>query len=362
MTTPTPAVASRNGTGTDRPWPSFSLLFFASQAADFSTGKFDLFRETTRFADQAGFEAVWIPERHFHAFGGIFPNPALAAVVLAETTGRIRIRAGSVVMPLHHPIRVAEEWAVVDNLSGGRVDLSFAIGWNPNDFVFAPDRFEGRKQVTLDGIECVRRLWRGEEIETPNGLGQPTRLRIHPLPVQSDLHIWFTCSGGAERYTESGAGGFNILTALLFQKTEELAVKIAAYREARAAAGHAGPGHVTLMLHTFVGTDEADVKNTVREPFKRYLESSADLWQVGEARLKDLSPRKKADMLEYAFERYYQKTGLMGSISSCRKMVDAVRLAGVDEIACLIDFGLPPDRIMGSLECVDQLRREKAAS
>ena len=52
----------------------------------------------------------------------------------------------------------------------------------------------------------------------------------------------------------------------------------------------------------------------------------------------------------------------MGSVASCRKMVDAVRLAGVDEIACLIDFGLPPDRIMGSLECVDQLRREKAAS
>ena len=84
-------------------WPTFSLLFFASEPAAFQRGKFDLFRESTRFADRHGFEAVWIPERHFHAFGGIFPNPALAGVVLAETTERIRIRAGSVVMPLHHP-------------------------------------------------------------------------------------------------------------------------------------------------------------------------------------------------------------------------------------------------------------------
>src|SRR5262249_10639666 len=121
-----------------RPWPGFSLLFFASQQADFSRGKFDLFRQSARFADEHDFEAVWVPERHFHAFGGIFPNPSLPGVVLAEITRRLRIRAGSVVMPLHHPIRVAEEWAVVDNLSDGRVDLSFAIGWNPNDFVIAP--------------------------------------------------------------------------------------------------------------------------------------------------------------------------------------------------------------------------------
>jgi alkanesulfonate monooxygenase SsuD/methylene tetrahydromethanopterin reductase-like flavin-dependent oxidoreductase (luciferase family) len=64
-------------------WPTFSLLFFASAPAEFERDKFDLFRQSTRFADERGFEAVWIPERHFHAFGGMFPNPALSGVVLA---------------------------------------------------------------------------------------------------------------------------------------------------------------------------------------------------------------------------------------------------------------------------------------
>jgi natural product biosynthesis luciferase-like monooxygenase protein len=265
-------------------------------------------------------------------------------------------------MPLHHPIRVAEEWAVVDNLSGGRVDISFAIGWNPNDFVIAPEAYAQRKQVTLDGIAVVRKLWRGEEYLTRNGTGEMVPITVHPLPLQKELAVWFTCSGGKERFVETGELGFNVLTALLFQTVEELAVKIAAYREAWAKAGHPGRGRVTLMLHTYVGMDEATVKESVRGPFKDYLESSADLWQVGDARLKELSPRKKADMLEFAFERYYQKTGLMGAGESCARMVEAVARAGVDEIACLIDFGLPSARIMEGLHFLDRLRQGPAAT
>ena len=340
-------------------WPTFSLLFFASQPAEAELGKFDLFRQSTKFADEHGFEAVWIPERHFHAFGGIFPNPSLMGVLLAETTRSLRLRAGSVVMPLHHPIRVAEEWAVVDNLSNGRVDLSFAVGWNANDFVFAPQSYADRKQITFDGIEAVRRLWEGREYESPNGKGEPMKVTIHPLPLQKQLNIWLTCSGGKERFAEAGAKGYNVLTALLFQQVEDLAEKIASYRAARDANGHAGPGRVTLMLHTFVGSDEKAVKDTVRQPFKDYLESSSDLWQAGDARLKDLSPRKKADMLEYAFERYYQKTALLGAQESCSKMVESVTRAGVDEIACLIDFGLKRDVILRGLEDLDVLRRRR---
>jgi natural product biosynthesis luciferase-like monooxygenase protein len=339
------------------PWPSFSVLFFASEEADFHRGKFDLFRATSEFADQHDFEAVWIPERHFHPFGGIFPNPSLPGVLLAQITRRIRIRAGSVVLPLHSPIRVAEEWAVVDNLSGGRVDIAFAIGWNPNDFVIAPHAYAERKRRTFEGIDIVRRLWEREAVEFENGAGEKTAVQIYPLPRQERLSIWLTCSGGAERFVEAGARGVNVLTALLFQGVDELAVKIAAYREARTRHGHPGPGHVTLMLHTFVAPNDALAREAVRAPFKRYLESSVDLWKVGEARLDSMSPRKRADLLEFAFERYYRKTGLMGSVEACAKMVGAVSGAGVDEIACLIDFGVDPDRTLTSLEHLDRLRR-----
>src|SRR5690606_17850013 len=106
----------------------------ASDDSVLEDDKYRLLLEGARFADSHGWEAVWIPERHFHAFGGIYPNPSVLAAALAVATNRVRIRAGSVVLPLHDPLRVAEEWAVVDHLARGRVDLAFATGWNPNDF------------------------------------------------------------------------------------------------------------------------------------------------------------------------------------------------------------------------------------
>src|SRR5947207_2107346 len=84
---------------------------------------------TARFADEHGFAAVWTPERHFHPFGGVYPSPAVTGAAVAAVTSRVGVRAGSVVGPLHSPVQIAEEWAVVDNLSGGRAGVSFASGW-----------------------------------------------------------------------------------------------------------------------------------------------------------------------------------------------------------------------------------------
>src|SRR5207342_155319 len=107
--------------------------------------EYRLLIEGAKFADRHGFEAVWMPERHFHAFGGLFPNPSVTAAAVAAVTQNVQVRAGSVVLPLHDPIRVAEEWSLVDNLSNGRVGISFASGWHADDFVFAPDAYPDRK-------------------------------------------------------------------------------------------------------------------------------------------------------------------------------------------------------------------------
>ena len=192
--------------------------------------------------------------------GDAAPAPAVVGGALATITDRISIRAGSVVLPLQHPIRVAEEWSVVDNLSRGRVGLSFASGWHANDFVLAPQNFEGRRQVMLDGIETVRKLWRGESIAVKDGKGQPLDVRIRPRPVQAELPVWLTAAGSKETFVKAGELGVNLLTHLLGQEMEEVGEKIAAYRAAWKAAGHPGNGHVSLMIHTFVGTSLDEVR------------------------------------------------------------------------------------------------------
>lgn len=335
----------------------FSLFFFSSDAERHNADKYGLFLECAKFADLNGFHAVWAPERHFHRFGGLFPNPAVLAAALATATDRIRIRAGSVVLPLHDPVRVAEEWAVVDNLSHGRVDVAFATGWNPDDFVFAPDRYSSRQRALADGVDVVRRLWRGETVELPNGAGVPTSVRTFPAPLQPELPIWVTCTGGIERFVQAGELGANVLTALLFQDVDEIAGKLAAYRDARAAHGHdPDAGRVTVMLHAFLGADEDEVRAEVEEPFKRYLTDSVDLWSRGSTELDNLSEAERAKVLDFAFERYYRTSALFGTPDRATHLVRQLAAAGVDEIACLIDFGLPEQQVRSGLTYLSQLK------
>src|SRR5258708_11832568 len=93
----------------------FGIMFFAASEATLERDKYRLVLEAAKFSDQNGFSSIWLPERHFATLGGLYPNPAVLHAALAVVTERIHLRAGSVVLPLHSPLRVAEEWSLVDN-------------------------------------------------------------------------------------------------------------------------------------------------------------------------------------------------------------------------------------------------------
>ncbi len=355
----------------------FSLFYFAADAGDAAGNKYRLLLEGARFADTHDFEAVWTPERHFHAFGGLYPNPSLTGAALAVITRRVAIRAGSVVLPLHSPIRCAEEWSVVDNLSGGRVGLSFASGWHANDFALAPGNFKDRRDLMARGIETVRALWRGEAVPATSGDGREIQVRMYPPAVQREPAIWITASGSPETFAAAGRMGARILTNLLVMKPDELVTNVGVYRKAYREAGHPGEGHVSLMLHTFVGDDLDRVRATVRGPFLEYLRTSTDLinktrWELtafakgndpkagGSGATRDLGELSSEEMdaiLAHAFDRYFTTAGLFGTPETCLATVERMRAMGVDEIACLIDFGVDTDTVLASLPHLDELRR-----
>jgi natural product biosynthesis luciferase-like monooxygenase protein len=350
----------------------FSLFYFASDEGAVAD-KYRLLLEGARFADAHGFAAVWTPERHFHAFGGLYPNPSVVSAALAVQTSRVQIRAGSVVLPLHHPARVVEEWAVVDNLSNGRVGLSFASGWQPDDFLLNPANYARAKAVMMRDIEVVRRLWRGEKVTFPGPSGDVT-IGTLPRPLQEELPVWITSAGNPETFRLAGQAGTFVLTHLLGQTLEELKVKLQAYREAWREGGHQGNGHVTLMLHTFVGESDGEVRAAVREPMKRYLASSVSLIKsvastfpafkkVGACTADEidrlfarLTPEDLDALAEHAFDRYYKAGGLFGTVDECVRRIQELEPLGVDEVACLLDFGVDADKVLASLEYLDRVR------
>jgi natural product biosynthesis luciferase-like monooxygenase protein len=344
----------------------FSLFYFANDSRERGADRYELLLSGARFADENDFCAVWTPERHFHQFGGLYPNPSVTGAALAAITRRVRIRAGSVVAPLHHPLRIAEEWSVVDNISGGRVGISFASGWHATDFALRPENYQDRRQRTLDYLTQVRRLWRGESLDALDGVGNPCRLSIYPPPVQPELPVWLTSAGGMETFRNAGRAGAGVLTHLLGQEPAQLAEKIAAYREeiARRPGGDGWPGHVVLMVHAYLGEDEDRVRATVREPMCAYLRSSLGLLlgsQLDGRRKVDpakLSPEDIDFIVGRSFDRYYDDGGLLGTVGKLRHTVSSFARLGVDEVACLIDFGLPTRTVLAGLAHLDELRRQ----
>ena len=347
---------------------NFGIMFFSSAGRNSDGRKYDLLTKAAKFADQHNFSSVWTPERHFHEFGGLFPNPSVTNAALAMITERIQLRAGSLISPLHDPIRIVEEWAMVDNLSAGRVALSFGSGWNIDDFIFFPDRYATRQSVMYQQIETVTRLWTTGRTTKINSQGKEVELKLYPEPLQKELPIWITSSGNRETFGSAGAIGANVLTHLIGQDMDALAMKIQHYRESRASHNFdPQDGKVSLMLHTFLGPDTETVRNKVRKPFREYLRSAISLEEKaalaggaisGGHKIDphDIPPQVMEELLDITFERYSRDASIIGSPASCQQFIWQLQEIGVDEVACLIDFIEDDEAILQSLSYLDELR------
>lgn len=364
----------------DRPI-DFNLMYWGNDDGP-GPKKYELLLAGAKFADAHGFNAVWTPERHFHAFGGPYPNPSVTGAAVAAVTKNLSVRAGSCVAPLHHPARIAEEWAVIDNLTGGRAALGIASGWQPDDFILRPENTPPRnKPAMFETIETLRRLWRGEAVEFAKADGTMHSVVTQPRPVSKELPLWVTTAGNPETWREAGSIGANVLTHLLGQSIDEVADKIRIYHAALREAGHdPADFRVTLMLHTYLADTRDEAARVAREPMKDYLRSAAGLikqyaWafpafkkpkgvtNAFEMDLGVLSGDELEAILDFAFERYFEDSGLFGTINDAVARVEQLKRIGVDEVACLIDYGIDPAVVLEGLKpLAEVLRRVRAPS
>ena len=342
--------------------PELSLFFFSADSAERQGDRYRLLFDAAKFADRRGFTAVWTPERHFQRFGGLYPSPAVTGAALAVLTNRIAIRAGSIVLPLQNPLRVAEEWAMIDNFSNGRVAIAAASGWHVNDFVLSPGAYLDRTHDMLAKIALIQRLWRGETVLLPNGAGVETEVGILPRPVQKELPVWLTGQSD-ETFLRAGELGFNVLTAnfTLNHNLEEFVRKVWIYRDA-IEAHHGRRGHITLMAHTFAGEDSEAVRAIARPALAGYLRENLQMQRDNSSGKRDqhgfskLNQRESEIMVRTQVRNdLLSPLSFIGTLEHCASQAQRLYDSGVDEIACLIDFGIGYEDVMASLRRLSTL-------
>nr|AKC92644.1 putative luciferase-like monooxygenase [Amycolatopsis sp. SANK 60206] len=332
------------------PGRTLGLYFFSAlQKESDDAAAYGLMLDAAQSADAGGLDFVWVPERHFTPFGGGHPNPAVLAAAIAVVTNRVRIRAGSVVLPLHDPLRVAEEWAVVDNLSYGRAEISSATGWSPRDFVLAPDAYEVRAARADENFGIVQQLWNGGEVSREGPDGTEYRVRTYPRPVQPVLPRWITASGNPATFRRAGEVGAGLLSSYGLFPPEELAERIDLYRRTFAER-QGGPGRVCLMVHAAIAESGAEIRRLAQDPLRRYL--SAYLAQQDAATDPAVAKRR----LDIAVHRYLHGRSLIGDSAEAVEVLTGIFETGADEVACLVDFGLPRESVLGTVAELAALR------
>ncbi|MBB2937339.1 alkanesulfonate monooxygenase SsuD/methylene tetrahydromethanopterin reductase-like flavin-dependent oxidoreductase (luciferase family) [Amycolatopsis bartoniae] len=237
----------------------FGLNFFPVMEPGRKSAR-DYYDETlrlSRLAEERGFEHVQTVEHYGSGYGGYSPDPVTLLTAVAAVTDRIRITTGAVIPAFTHPLKLAGKLAMLDNLSGGRLDVGFGRGFLPDEFDwFGVPMAESRERFD-EGIEACRRLWSEENVVFSGKFSSFGPVTLQPRTVQQPHPPIFVASATSpESCAAAGTAGYHLQVVPSVTSREQLSEMLAAYREAWAAAGHAeGGARIQIKYTCYVAED-----------------------------------------------------------------------------------------------------------
>jgi alkanesulfonate monooxygenase SsuD/methylene tetrahydromethanopterin reductase-like flavin-dependent oxidoreductase (luciferase family) len=302
--------------------------------------------EEVELADRIGIDQIWFFEHHLQSTAPV-PSPNLLIAAAARTTRHIRFASMVNILPFHHPLRVAEEAAMLDQLSGGRLDMGLGRGLRPPEFdAFGVDQQQSRAMF-LESFDLIRRIWADDEFEHQGRYW--TVCKNGPLspPLLQKPHPPFLVTAQSEE-TVRWAAMHDIPFAQIDSTVAQARRDQALYREAQQAAGHAAKPRLYLMREIHVGDDDKSARAEAQPWLLQYWQ----LWNrytqfTQEGRLPDSYDfwRRQAPML-HAMNFDEVLANDMALIGSPATVADAIhRIAGQVELqglALIFKLGAMP--------------------
>ncbi|PPR10014.1 MAG: Limonene 1,2-monooxygenase [Alphaproteobacteria bacterium MarineAlpha11_Bin1] len=236
------------------------------------TDYYEELTETIKLVDQLGWARALTTEHHFHYYGGAVPNPAIILAAWARETTNIRLAPAVSLMQLRDPLKVAEDYALVDQLSGGRVDMGVAKGFVPHEFqAFHIDQAEVQKRIS-EGLEICKKFWVGEAFEYMGEYFSFDRLQPWPPAVNGALPIWNAASNSQESFVNAAETGYHLMMNHYPMSADAVAQKFRWYCDSWERAGR-NPSNRKAMI-AFM-THIADTEEQAIEEAKAALQEHA---------------------------------------------------------------------------------------
>src|SRR5665213_1659059 len=226
-------------------------------------------------ADRLGYSHIRIVEHYFHHYGGYSPNPIVFLAAAAQRTRRARLVTGAVLPAFNNPLKLAGEIAMLDAISGGRLDVGFARAFLPHEFrrfARSPDESVARFR---EGIEQIDLLLRDEGVTHRGRFHTIENTTSLPRPTQQPRPKFYVAAlNTPESFEYAGRMGYSVMAiAFVAAKMRPL---LAAYRQAWQAAGHPGDGEVMIAFHMFCDSDGDRARRSAAPLIDNYLRSLVD--------------------------------------------------------------------------------------
>ena len=297
------------------------------------------------YADELGMHSAWIGEHHFSSLG-VLSCPDLVLANLAARTKYIRLAPAVTVLPLHHPIRVAEQWASLDLLSNGRVDFAAGRGYDRGEYLPFNVSFADNQSIFDEGMEIVRRLWNSDQRISHKGKYYSfENVMITPQPVQRPLPAYVASFSkpSIELAARLGCGLVvaPFAVAMSFGGLKQVADL---YHEACDRHGKA-PGRLMCSYFTHFA-DTKEQENAQRARQIRYYKECVIPALPGDRKTAPPSYQYFVDMVDRLQkvkpEDLTENSVLLGTSSRIVETLKKVEAAGFQEVILYFNVGLKP--------------------
>lgn len=309
-------------------------------------------------AEDLGFDSVWPAEHHFSEYG-FCASPALSLAAIARRTKRLRLGTGVVVLPFHNPVRIAEDFAMLDNLSGGRVELGVGRGYQPIEYEgFGVDQTKSR-EIFDESLEVIRRAWTCERLDFEGKHYRFHDVEVRPKPLQRPHPPIWLAALSEETFAKAGQIGANLLCSPVFGGSLMVArERIERYRVALETEGHdAASREVGALVMVYVADTQEQARREFADPviwyfrtFGKYVAPKLGLPPVESyewyTQIRDLASVVEWDqLLEHGAVICGEPDHVAERIAELRDVV------GVDHLLCWTRLGgLAPSKVTHHME------------
>ena len=293
------------------------------------------------YAEDIGLNSAWVPEHHFGLFG-VLPSPPTFLSYVAAKTSRIKLAPATVVLPLNHPLRVAEDFALLDLLSQGRAVLSAGRGYDAREYAAFGVDFSQSLEIFFEGLDILQKAWTQDSFSHDGAFYQFPECGITPRPVQKPHPPIYVACFSETTLRRAAQAGFNVIfapfaAAMMFGSIQNA---VAEFKRESEAAGHTGR-EAMCSYFTNVTFNEAETLET-KERLLKYFSAILPAFPTDPDatpphiryfidianRLKNMTPGDLGD-----------RSIITGDPEHCLDVLKECEEAGITEVIMYFNFG-----------------------